>query len=80
MEEIHSDSFLWCRTEKKLSQMVAQVTMMQHIFQCLILGSVVDWAADEHLCELMVSLGKPLDMQLSLQDTVSRADDNAQDM
>ena len=55
--------------------MVAQVTLMQNSFQCLIVGSAVDWATDDRLYELMVSLGKPLNMQLDdLPDTDTRSD------
>ena len=55
--------------------MVSQVTLMQNSFQCLIVGSAVDWAVDDRLCELMVSLWKPLNMQLDdLHDSDVRSD------
>ena len=64
-----------CRAEGRLSDMVSQVTLMQNSFQCLIVGSAVDWAVDDRLCELMVSLGKPLNMQLDdLHDSDVRSD------
>ncbi|KAK2160691.1 hypothetical protein NP493_1628g00015 [Ridgeia piscesae] len=67
------------RTERKLGEMVVQVNMMQHIFQCLILGSAVDWGSDQRLCQLMISLGKPLDMQLCLHDPATLTDVSTHD-
>ena len=58
------DSMFCCRAQEQFDQERSRVDLVRHIFQGLILGSGIDWAANQDTADLMVGLGMPLETQL----------------
>lgn len=55
----------FCSSHKKLELLTSKVDMIRQIFKGIILGSGINWAANEHLRELTINLGRPLDEVIS---------------
>jgi hypothetical protein len=47
---------------KAIDEQLLHNTILRNVFQMIVLESGVDWGADDELCELMMSLSTPFDV------------------
>ena len=60
---------LFFRAKERLESAISKGVLVQHIFQGLILGSGINWAQDEEMTDLVLSLGQSIETKLKPRDT-----------